>query len=174
MAVLTADHFITDAGQFQHVLEAALILAGEGHLVTLGIKPDSPSTGFGYIQQGENLKPVLNFNPFKVERFIEKPDLDSAKKMVTDGGYSWNSGMFVWRVDRILEEFRKQMPELYAQLMEVDAAIGTSTYQNVLKKVWNTVNKQTIDYGVMENASDVVVIPVDIGWTECGSWVQHE
>ncbi len=170
MAVLTADHFISDTDQFHHVLEAAFLLAYQGHLVTLGIKPESPSTGFGYIQQGESLNPVLDYEVFRVDCFIEKPDLKTAQNMMSDGGYSWNSGMFVWRVDRILKEFEKQMPEFYAQLMEVDAAIDTPTYQKVLNKVWHDVNKQTIDYGVMENASDVVVIPVDIGWTDIGSW----
>jgi mannose-1-phosphate guanylyltransferase len=170
MAVLTADHFISDTEQFHHVLEAAFLLAGQGHLVTLGIKPESPSTGFGYIQQGESLKPVFNFDVYRVDRFIEKPDLKTAKNMLADGGYSWNSGMFVWRVDRIIKEFEKQMPDFYAQLMEVDAAIDTPHYQEVIGKVWQNVDKQTIDYGVMENASDVVVIPVDIGWTDIGSW----
>jgi len=170
MAVLTADHYIADSERFRKALEAAYNLAGDGHLVTLGIKPSNPSTGFGYIQQGKCLVNDQNFPIFQVDHFIEKPDGETASKMVEDGGYSWNSGMFVWRVDRILEEFEKQMPEFFTQLMEVDAAIGKPNYQEVLTRVWNQVNKQTIDYGVMENASDVVVIPVDIGWTDVGSW----
>lgn len=170
MAVLTADHYITDTKQFRRVLEAASSLAGDGHLVTLGIKPASPSTGFGYIQQGESLGTIHGFPVFRVERFTEKPVLDVARQMVTSGRYSWNSGMFVWRVDRILQEFRDQMPALYAQLTEVEVALGSSDYQAVLARAWNRLAEQTIDYGVMEHAADVVVIPVDIGWTDIGSW----
>jgi mannose-1-phosphate guanylyltransferase len=170
MAVLTADHYITSTEQFRRVLAAACSVALDGHLVTLGIKPASPSTGFGYIQQGKSLGLVHDFPVFRVERFIEKPASDVAQQMVASGEYSWNSGMFVWRVDRILEEFQNQMPDLYAQLMEVEAALGRLDYKAVLLRAWNRVAEQTIDYGVMEHAADVVVIPVDIGWTDVGSW----
>lgn len=170
MAVLTADHYITSTEQFRHALETASFVAEAGHLVTLGIKPVSASTGFGYIQQGESLEIFHDFPVFRVERFTEKPVLDVARQMVTSGKYSWNSGMFVWRVDRILEEFQNQMPDLYAQLMEVETALGSPDYKAVLGQVWSRVAEQTIDYGVMEHAADVVVIPVDIGWTDVGSW----
>ena len=170
MAVLTADHYITSTEQFQQALEAASSIAKDGHLVTLGIKPVSPSTGFGYIQQGESMGIIHGFPFFRVERFTEKPELDVARQMVTSGKYSWNSGMFVWRVDRILEEFQNQMPDLYALLLEVEAALERLDYQAVLVQVWNGVSEQTIDYGVMEHAKDVVVIPVEIGWTDVGSW----
>jgi mannose-1-phosphate guanylyltransferase len=170
MAVLTADHYITGTEQFRRALEAACSAAKDGHLVTLGIKPASPSTGFGYIHQGERLGLANDFPIFRVERFIEKPALDAARQMVTSGGYSWNSGMFVWRVDRILEEFQNQMPDLYARLMEVETALGTADYKAGLARAWNSVAEQTIDYGVMEHAADVVVIPVDIGWTDVGNW----
>jgi len=170
MAVLTADHYITGTKQFRRVLETACSVAKDGHLVTLGIKPASPSTGFGYIQQGERLGLVNDFPVFRVERFTEKPALDAARQMVTSGGYSWNSGMFVWRVDRILEEFQKQMPDLYTRLMEVEAALGRVDYRAVLLRAWNRVAEWTIDYGVMERAADVVVVPVDIGWTDVGNW----
>jgi mannose-1-phosphate guanylyltransferase len=170
MAVLTADHYIANTEHFCQALEAASMAAGNGHLVTLGIKPASPSTGFGYIQQGESMGAVNDFPLFHVEGFTEKPELAVAQQMVTSGKYSWNSGMFVWKVGRILEEFQNQMPELYAQLMEVEAAIGSPDYKSVLARVWDQVSEQTIDYGVMEHAKDVVVIPVDIGWTDVGNW----
>ncbi len=170
MAVLTADHYITGTEQFHRVLETACSAAKDGHLVTLGIKPASPSTGFGYIQQGECLGRVNDFPIFLVKRFIEKPALDAARQMVTSGGYSWNSGMFVWSVDRILEEFRNQMPDLYDRLMDVEAALGSVGYRAELLRAWNRLAEWTIDYGVMEHAADVVVIPVDIGWTDIGNW----
>ena len=170
MAVLTADHFINDTVQFRRALEAASLMAQNGHLVTLGIKPASPSTGFGYIQQGESMGTADYFPVFRVELFIEKPALEVARQMVTNGKYSWNSGMFIWRVDRILAEFQSQMPELFAHLMEVEAALRGPDHKAVLERVWNQVAEQTIDYGILEHAHDVVVIPVDIGWTDVGSW----
>ena len=170
MAVLTADHYITCTEKFRKVLDGASMVAEQGHLVTLGIKPASPSTGFGYIQQGESLGTILDFPVFRVDHFTEKPELEVARQMVASGRYSWNSGMFVWKVDRILAEFQRQMPELYAQFLEVKTALGRPNYKAVLDQVWNRVTEQTIDYGVMEHAADVVVIPVDIGWTDVGSW----
>jgi mannose-1-phosphate guanylyltransferase len=170
MAVLTADHFIADTEEFCQVLGAAESVATDGSLVTLGIQPSSASTGFGYIQQGSALGERSGFEFFAVQRFAEKPDPTSASQMVKSGNYSWNSGMFVWRADRILEEFRRQMPEFYVQLAEVEAVLGTPEYEPTLKRVWPRVAKQTIDYGVMEGAENVAVIPIDIGWSDVGSW----
>ncbi len=170
MAVLTADHYITDTAHFRDTLAAAGELAQAGYLVTLGIKPDSPSTGFGYIKQGEQLEPVNDFAAFRVAGFTEKPDLATAQAMIADGGYAWNSGMFIWRVDRILEEFKRQMPEFYGQLKELESCLGTAEYEDALARIWPTVEKETIDYGIMENAENVAVLPVDIGWTDIGSW----
>ena len=170
MAVLTADHFIAETARFRQVLAAAAQVAEEGHLVTLGITPSSPSTGFGYIKQGESLGMVEGFPVFRAERFAEKPSLETALHMVESGEYSWNSGMFIWRVDRILEEFQRQMPEFYVQLAEIEATLGTPGYEATLNRVWPQVVRQTIDYGVMEGAQDVAVIPVDIGWSDVGSW----
>jgi mannose-1-phosphate guanylyltransferase len=170
MAVLTADHFIADTGEFCQVLGAAESVATDGSLVTLGIQPSSASTGFGYIQQGSALGERCGFKFFAVQRFTEKPDPTSADQMVKSSDYSWNSGMFVWQVDRIVEECRRQMPEFYAQLADVEAVMGTPGYEPTLKRVWPRVTKQTIDYGVIEGAENVAVIPIDIGWSDVGSW----
>ena len=169
MAILTADHFITKAQHFCEVLAAAEKVA-DGRLVTLGIQPSSPSTGFGYIHQGPLAGEENGFPFYAVERFTEKPDLATARNMVESGEYSWNSGMFVWQVGRIVKEFQRQMPDFYSQLMEVKSALDTPEYNSVLERVWPRVKKETIDYGIMERAGDVVVIPVDIGWTDIGSW----
>jgi mannose-1-phosphate guanylyltransferase len=170
MAVLTADHFIGNAERFREALNAAAQVANDGHLVTLGIRPSFPSTGYGYIKQGQGLGTVEGFPVFRADRFTEKPSLETAIHMVDSGEYSWNSGMFIWRVDRILEEFERQMPDFYVQLAEVQAALGGAGYEPTLNRVWPQVAKQTIDYGVMEGAGDVAVIPVDIGWSDVGSW----
>jgi mannose-1-phosphate guanylyltransferase len=170
MAVLTADHFIADASAFRQALASAAELAREGFLVTLGIKPGGPSTGFGYIHQGESLGEIAGQAAYRVERFVEKPDLDTAVQMVASGEYSWNSGMFVWHVNNILEEFEMQMPEFYGQLEGLANYLDSSSYGEALKRIWPQVAKQTIDYGIMEGARDVAVLPVEIGWTDVGSW----
>ena len=170
MAVLTADHYITGTDCFLKVLEAAEQIAHQGYLVTLGIHPSGPSTGYGYIEQGVEQGVAATFPYYLVNRFIEKPDLENAKIMVQSGRYSWNSGMFIWKVERILKEFERQMPAFYAQLMEIEAALDTPNYPATLQRIWPQVAKQTIDYGIMEGAEHVAVIPVEMGWSDIGSW----
>ncbi len=170
MAVLTADHLIKKAEKFRQILLAAEQIAREEYLVTLGIKPSFPSTGFGYIQQGDALSRVASYDVFRAERFVEKPDSETARQMFSSGKYSWNSGMFIWRVKQILDEFQKQMPEFYENLCRVEQAADSDTYEETLNQVWPTIAKETIDYGVMEGARQVAVIPVDIGWSDVGSW----
>ncbi len=170
MAVLTADHLITDSGRFRQALMAAENVARNGYLVTLGIKPSFPSTGYGYVQQGEPLAVSGGFQIFRAERFVEKPDPESAGQMVESGRFSWNSGMFIWQLKTIMAEFKRQMPALYEQLQVVQSAINSPDYEQILGQIWPTIEKETIDYGVMEGAQDVAVIPVDIGWSDVGSW----
>jgi mannose-1-phosphate guanylyltransferase len=170
MVVVTADHFISEKGRFQQALRAAILAAEKGHLVTLGISPSSPSTGFGYVQQGQAMGSLEELPFFQVERFTEKPNQETARQMVQSGNYSWNSGMFIWRLDRIMDEFARQMPEFYAQLSQVEKTLGTPEYESTIQHVWPRVAKQTIDYGIMEGARDVVVFPVSIGWSDIGSW----
>ena len=170
MAVLTADHYIRDVDRFCRVLSVAARVAEEGPIVTLGIEPSFPSTGFGYIRRREQVGELDGFSIYAVDSFVEKPDAARAAEFLASGLYSWNSGMFVWRISRIMSEFARQMPELYAQLQTIEAALDTPLQAKVLAEVWPQVRKETIDYGVMEGAEDVVVIPVDIGWTDIGDW----
>jgi mannose-1-phosphate guanylyltransferase len=155
---------------FQSALAAAEKLAQAGHLVTLGMKPSFASTGFGYIEQGSRGIPVDELTAYEVTDFTEKPGAETAEAMLSSGNFAWNGGMFIWRADRILAEFERQMPGLYAQLMEIAAALGTPDYESVLARIWPTVESETIDYGIMEGAADVVVLPVEIGWSDVGSW----
>ncbi len=170
MAILTADHFITETELFCKVLNIAEQIAADGTLVTLGIPPLSASTGFGYVQHGPALGEKHGFRFYAVERFVEKPDAMAAQKMVASGTASWNSGMFICQVDRMMGEFKCQMTELHRRLMEIKKAIGRSAYRTILERNWPLIPKQTIDYGVMESACQVAVIPVEIGWTDIGSW----
>lgn len=170
MVVLAADHFIADAARFRQSLSAARRVALSGALVTLGITPDRPACGYGYIQKGESLGQVDGFAVYTAAHFTEKPDPDTAGRMVSSGRYVWNSGMFIWKVSRIMDEFARHMPELYRLLQRIEAAIQTPDYEQVLQAVWSQAPVETIDYGVMEPAENVAVIPVEFGWTDVGSW----
>jgi len=170
MAVLTADHFIADTEGFRKILAAAEQVAQKGHLVTLGIKPTAPSSAFGYVQQAESLGTEAGVPFFRMKRFVEKPNQTEAARMLATGEYSWNSGMFIWRVDRIMAEFERQMPKFYGQLAELEPSLGTPDYPAKISQIWPQVGEQTIDYGVMEGAQDVTVIPIEIGWADVGSW----
>jgi mannose-1-phosphate guanylyltransferase len=163
MAVLTADHVITYKERFREVLLEAAWVAEKGHLVTLGIKPSRPDTGYGYIERGTKLYD-RKFPVYRVVRFTEKPNLEMAEQFVSSGNYSWNSGMFIWRVDAILAEIERQMPELFAGLEKIVASWDTPNRDEVFHSVWPTLPNETIDFGVMEHAKDVAVIPVEIGW----------
>lgn len=171
MAILTADHYIRNVEYFRSLLESAFLEAEKGHLVTLGIEPTFPSTGMGYIEQGELLEEAGRNPVHRVSRFCEKPDHDTAVKFLESENYSWNSGMFIWRADRILSEIEKDLPDLYDKLMKISPTIGTADYESKVAEVWPTIQAQTIDYGVMEKADDVVVLPArGLGWNDIGSW----
>ncbi len=171
MVVLTSDHFIQDKNVFHNLLRASVNVASEDYLVTLGIKPTYPSTGYGYIQHGERLGQYLGLPAFLVQKFKEKPDEEQARTFFEQGDHDWNSGMFVWKVDKILREFDRQMPELAAGLWEISASWKTPERNAVINRVWPQIKPQTIDYGIMENADRVAVIPATgLGWSDVGSW----
>jgi len=171
MAILTADHLIKNESHLRQLLKAAYHLSKEDYLVTLGITPSYPSTGYGYIQKGEPLGTYEDVEAFAVQRFKEKPDKKTAKSLVSDGQHVWNSGMFIWQVDTIMVEFERQMPELYEKLEKIGKSWSTKKRSDTLQSLWPTIKKETIDYGIMENASKVAVIPsVDLGWHDVGSW----
>jgi len=170
MAVLTADHFIGNETAFREAVAAALKAAKRDRLVTLGISPEFPSTEYGYIQQGDLVDEIEGFRVLEARRFVEKPDQERAAEMVRSGNYAWNSGMFIWKVSVILEEFARQMPELYDQINQIGKSINTSAYDETLAEIWPKIRKQTIDYGIMEGARGVVVLPVTMQWTDVGNW----
>lgn len=170
MACLPADHFIADAEAFRQVLGVAAHVAEGGHLVTLGIVPDRPETGYGYIQRGAGMDGPKGWEAFQVKRFVEKPPLATARRWVRSGRYFWNSGMFVWKAERILEEIMRWMPTLGDQLMRVAHALGTPIEGEALRSAWAALSSQTIDYGVMEKAQRVAVIPARMGWSDVGHW----
>lgn len=170
MASVHADHLILKPDRLRAALAAAAEVAERGSLVTLGIQPTFAHTGLGYVEHGEPLAQANGHPVYRVVRFTEKPDLPTAQRFVADGSHSWNSGLFAWRVDRILAEFARHMPELYAGLAEIGQALGTPASDETLQRIFPTLPHQTIDYGIMEQARDIAVLPVDIGWTDIGNW----
>jgi mannose-1-phosphate guanylyltransferase len=168
MAVLTADHLIENISLFHELLTSAEAISRENYLVTLGIDPSFPSTGYGYIQAGE---PLQGGKGSIVKKFVEKPDEETARRYLQSGNYFWNSGMFIWQAGSILAEFQRQMPALYQALTVIGGSIGSSTYSSVLGRIWQDIVPQTIDYGIMEHAERVVVLPAKgLGWSDVGSW----
>jgi mannose-1-phosphate guanylyltransferase len=139
-------------------------------LVTLGIPPSYPSTGYGYIERGSRLNAVPDWEAFEVLSFREKPSLEEAAEYLARGGFLWNSGMFVWRCDRLLEEIERHLPAVRKAIDEISDADGAAKGQR-LSEVWPRLERQTVDYGIMEKADRVAVLPApDLGWVDVGSW----
>jgi len=170
MVMLTADHYIVDTEQFRAALAAAGAVARDGRIVTLGIKPSYPSTGFGYVQLGQSDIMEGGFGVYHCAGFTEKPDLLTAVHFLEEGRHFWNSGMFVWRADRLMREYEAQLPRLHEALQKIDAALDAEHGQAAIEAAWLDAPKVSIDYGIMEHATRVAVIPVDIGWSDVGSW----
>ncbi|PKO07033.1 MAG: mannose-1-phosphate guanylyltransferase [Chloroflexi bacterium HGW-Chloroflexi-3] len=171
LVILTADHFIQNISEFQNLLKSGYQAAQDKYLVTLGIQPTFAATGYGYIHKGEPVKCFKDRWAFKVNNFLEKPDIQKAKLMFSSGGYDWNSGMFIWHVDAILEEFSRQMPALNLILIDITKTLVEGNFKEMLPIYWEKIIPQTIDYGIMEHASNVIVIPgSNLGWYDVGSW----
>lgn len=169
MLVLPSDHLIKMNKMFQCTLQDACAVAEKGNnLVTIGIAPDYPETGYGYIKFDPQ---TIEGRAYKVDRFVEKPNLEVAKEYLATGEYLWNSGMFIWKVSSILKNIEKYMPDTYAGLQKIQAAIGTEEEENVLEKEFTAFESQSIDYGIMEKAEDIYILPGMFGWDDVGSWL---
>ncbi|MBC8170407.1 MAG: mannose-1-phosphate guanylyltransferase [Anaerolineae bacterium] len=170
VAILTADHHISQPDKFRDVLVAAYEVAQEGQIVTLGISPSFPSTGFGYIRRGTKLKNAGDFSCYQAAEFTEKPNVVTATSFLASGKYSWNSGMFIWKTETALAEFKRQQPVTYKQLIGMQSVIDTPQFDAHIEKIWGKLPKNTIDFAIMEGAENMAVIPIDIGWSDVGSW----
>ncbi|MBI5475545.1 MAG: mannose-1-phosphate guanylyltransferase [Ignavibacteriales bacterium] len=174
MVVLPADHIMHDEEEFRRVLRLATWVAYEsGKLVTVGIQPTRPETGYGYIQvvdEDDGKNPYFKKGVYKVKTFAEKPNAETAKVFLQSGDFLWNSGMFIWRVDTILKEIETHIPEMYAELMKIDEAIGHKNYDNIVETTYKIIRGISIDYGVMEKAKEVYVLKGNFGWSDVGSW----
>jgi mannose-1-phosphate guanylyltransferase len=169
MVVLPADHHVSDTAAFRRALSAAARAADDGELVTIGIEPTSPETGFGYVQQGRVL--AKGAPPVReVKRFVEKPDLETATAYLASGDYLWNGGIFVFRADRILEELQRHLPETGEPLAAIGRAVGKRGFARVLAANFPRMPAISLDYGVMEKASRIAVVPASFGWSDVGSF----
>jgi mannose-1-phosphate guanylyltransferase/mannose-6-phosphate isomerase len=170
MVALAADHVIQRNDEFLQLISKARSAAEGGYLVTLGIKPNRPETGYGYIRAGSDFGEQETRGVYKVEAFVEKPDSETAKKYLEQGNYYWNSGIFIWKTKTFLEEMEKHASQLYNGLMEIKRSIGTNKEENVISSVFKNFEPVSVDYAVMEKTDRAAVIPADIGWSDVGSW----
>jgi mannose-1-phosphate guanylyltransferase / mannose-6-phosphate isomerase len=176
MVVLPSDHIIKDEVRFRMHLNMAIMAAKSGKLVTFGIQPTRPDTGFGYIKvkkrtEAKGLRTEDQSYIYEVDRFTEKPDHATAKRFLNEGGYYWNSGMFVWRASVILAEIQQHLPAVHQVLQNIIAeSKSAGTFQQAVEKHFAAMPPISIDYGVLEKSSRVSLIPCDIGWNDVGSW----
>ena len=174
MVVLPADHHIENVREFQTRLGvAARVAAEKGGLVTLGIRPTRPETGYGYIQWDRSKEGVEEFydrGVRSVRTFAEKPDAITAQRFLDSGDFLWNSGMFIWRASSIMQAFEQYLPDLHGQLQQIEDSHGEASYDQDLERVYKQITSISIDYGVMEKASDVYVLECAFGWSDVGSW----
>lgn len=173
MMVLPSDHLIKYTSMFVSTLESACRVAEAGeNLVTLGITPDYPETGYGYIRFLPDVS--MDSHAYAVDCFVEKPDLEKAQEYLASEQYLWNSGMFVWKVSTVLANLERYMPETYSGLKTIQAAIGTREEDVVLEREFEKLPSVSIDYGIMEKARNIYVIPGTFGWDDVGSWLAVE
>jgi len=171
IAVTPADHLIVKEDAFCRVIQECMdFVKGNDALLTLGIKPDRPETGYGYIQ-ADRKKPVKGHdNLLKVKTFTEKPDIDLAKVFIQSGDFYWNSGIFIWNIKSILTAFEKHLPEMFSAFDEGKILFGTKQEKSFIGKTYTECRSISIDYGIMEKADNVYVMCTDIGWSDLGTW----
>jgi mannose-1-phosphate guanylyltransferase len=171
MVVLTADHYIQNVVEFQKVLHIANEVAQKRYLVTLGVPPLNASTGYGYLERGTQIDQFGGRNVYAVKAFKEKPDQKTARAFLDKGNYYWNSGMFIWKVDVILDQFRLLMPDLSFKVSQLRDEIGHDHTSPHFREVWESIIPETIDYGIMEKSDCCVILPADdLRWNDVGSW----
>jgi mannose-1-phosphate guanylyltransferase len=171
MLVLPSDHRIGDEIAFRRVLAEAGKAAAVGNpLVTIGIRPTGPETGYGYIEQGDPVPAGEGGKIYRVRSIREKPPLEQAREFLRQGSFCWNSGMFVWKASTILMAIKRFLPELHEGLLQIREALGTKREEEIVGEVYSAQKAVSIDYGVMEKAEDVLVVPGDFDWSDLGSW----
>ena len=175
MIVLPSDHLIKYNSMFSDALmDACTVALDNNNLVTIGIMPTYPETGYGYIRFSERNKGSQPYRAYPVDCFVEKPNLELAKKYLADGNYLWNSGMFIWKSSSILNNFQQILPQMFEGLCRIEKAIGSNDEELIVTKEYNDFEKISIDYGIMEKAKDMFILPGMFGWDDVGSWLAME
>ena len=171
VACLPADHYVSNPAALLESIRRAAEIAVAGPIVTLGVVPTRPETGYGYIQWSEERPDFWKQKAYRVKAFVEKPSLDKAKQYLVRGDYLWNAGIFVATPQAILREIKLHLPPLYEGLERLELALGTDSFENVLEDVYERLDSISFDYGIMERTSSpVFVVPCDCGWSDVGSW----
>jgi len=171
MVVLPADHLISDIENFQQTIKVGADYASENNcLITLGIQPTYPETGYGYIQMDKLIFEKNGKQIFRVKTFAEKPHLETAQRFLESGDFLWNSGMFIWSVDFIMSEIDEYLPELGEDLIKVRKAYATDKFEKVVADVYSRTKSVSIDYGLLEESQNVCVVKSDFSWNDLGSW----
>lgn len=171
MLVLPSDHRIADEERFRHVLQtAAAMAANHDTLLTIGIRPTSPATGYGYLEVGDIVATKGELPIHRVQSIREKPDEETARAFLARGGFLWNSGMFIWKASTIMDAIARFLPDIDQGLAAIASSSGKGDEDDLLGSVYPRLPSVSIDYGVMEKAGDVLVLPGDFGWSDLGSW----
>ncbi len=175
MVVLPADHLIGKEQEFLAALQTAVeVVSQRDCLLTFGVIPSRPEIGYGYIKLGEAQNTPGSTKIHPVERFVEKPDLETAKMYMSSGQYLWNSGMFLWKVESIIRAFDEHLPEISSSMRSLQGAFDTPDEPERIRETYEKIESVSIDYGIMEKASNVLCLPVDVDWNDVGSWVSLE
>lgn len=172
MIVLPADHYINDVEQFRsRLLTGCRLAKEEGAIITIGIVPTRPETGYGYLHRSPTQKEINGTKVYGVSRFVEKPNEENALRYVTGGEYFWNGGIFIFTPATIIEEIKLHLPGIYEGLLRIESSLGKPEFHEVLESVYQAFPSVSIDYGVMEKTQrPILAIPGDFGWSDVGSW----
>lgn len=171
LAVFPADHLIDDVEGFREIVTAGFeFVEKSGSILTMGIKPDRPATGFGYIKQGDVVGRAGGLDFHRVSCFTEKPDIETARKLVDDGSYLWNAGIFVFKASDMMDEIEKHLPGMASSFCKYEAAVGTEAEDREKSEAYSSARGISIDFGIMEKTDRACVVSADIGWDDVGNW----
>jgi Mannose-1-phosphate guanylyltransferase len=173
MAIFSADAVIQNVEGLRQTVKLGYEIAEQGKLVTIGIKPTHPETGYGYIRFAQQASEGHGYQAFQVERFVEKPNLETAQNYLRDGHYVWNAGIFIWSAKAILAEFQQHLPAVASSIEEIVDTLAKDPNADILSKQWSLLQSISIDYGILEKTHNLEVIPADLEWNDVGNWEQY-
>jgi mannose-1-phosphate guanylyltransferase/mannose-6-phosphate isomerase len=168
MLVMPSDHLIKEVNAFENDVRKAVAGAEKDYLVTFGIRPHKPETGYGYMKVREETAPGLTLR--RLDQFVEKPDRETAKTYLKEGNFFWNSGIFLWKVSKIIGEIERYLPEMHRGLERIEESFGTENERETIETVYSEIDSQSIDYGVLEKSRDVLTLPASFDWSDVGNW----